>query len=390
MLGAFEEYLVVLTNEFRLVFQVILWPIVIVGFIANVGVLYRICCVNNTNFKPFYRCSLISMALADLFLLGSSGINILSMIHHRILLWNLSDLSCIIIPYIQTIAVLVASLTLGGIAIDRYVAIKSKYLLSKGPSWILTFGIIFFIWTISAGAAYPVLNIYTPQKLLVINNSTSYTGEHFTTTYTHVLWATRARREHLLATKYFACSCDRCKDPTELNSNIGTLKCPCGPGLILAKDPLDINSEWSCNSCPGVLTSMEVHQLTERLGEEVENAMTTAKATVLSDLLSRLSILLHPGHQHCIAVSHSLIQLLSPEDPKKLELCKHILNTTSILDPYGTRLALYTAVALRELASCSSKDKKLHLERAIYLLKHEPPHSPGDELRKLIEIQLSK
>lgn len=37
----------------------------------------------------------------------------------------------------------------------------------------------------------------------------------------------------------------------------------------------------------GVLTSMEVHQLTERLGEEVENAMTTAKATVLSDLLSR-------------------------------------------------------------------------------------------------------
>lgn len=103
-----------------------------------------------------------------------------------------------------------------------------------------------------------------------------------------------------------------------------------------------------------------------------------------------MSVLLHPGHQHCIAVSHSLIQLLSPEDPKKLELCKHILNTTSILDPYGTRLALYTAVALRELAACSSEDKKLYLERAIYLLKHEPPHSPGDELRKLIEIQLSK
>lgn len=177
MLGAFEEYLVVLTDEFRLMFQVILWPLVIVGFISNVGVLFRICYVNgnNTYFKPFYRCSLLSMALADLLLLGSSGINILSMIGHRTLLWSLSDLSCAIIPYIQTIAVLVGSLQLGGIAIDRYAAIKSKYPLSKGPSWISTIATVLIIWSVAAGAAYPVLNIYTPQKLLVINNSTSYT-----------------------------------------------------------------------------------------------------------------------------------------------------------------------------------------------------------------------
>ncbi|XP_057320206.1 SET domain-containing protein SmydA-8-like [Microplitis mediator] len=213
-------------------------------------------------------------------------------------------------------------------------------------------------------------------------------GQHISTTYTHVLWSTRARREHLLATKYFACHCERCKDPTELKSHMSTLKCTCGSGLVLPKDPLDLDTEWSCNSCPGTLTSAEVLQLTDRLGEEVENAMTTAKESVLSDLLSRLQVLLHPGHQHCIAVAHSLIQLQSPDNPQKRELCVRILETTSILDPYGTRLCLYTAVALRELAGCPGEDRQLNLERAIELLKHEPAQSPGEKFRKLIETEL--
>ncbi|XP_034941953.1 SET domain-containing protein SmydA-8-like [Chelonus insularis] len=213
-------------------------------------------------------------------------------------------------------------------------------------------------------------------------------GEHLSTTYTHVLWTTRARREHLLATKYFSCRCKRCQDPTELNSHLGTVRCPCGPGLILPKDPLDLDTKWSCNSCPGVLTSDEVLQLVDRLGEEVENAMSTAKESVLSDLHSKLSVLLHPGHQHCIAVAHSLIQLQSPDNMKKRELCERILQTTSVLDPYGARLALYTAVALREFASCPGEERKLHLERAIDLLKHEPHQSPGDQLKRLIQAEL--
>ncbi|XP_015114975.1 SET domain-containing protein SmydA-8 [Diachasma alloeum] len=213
-------------------------------------------------------------------------------------------------------------------------------------------------------------------------------GEHLSTTYTHVLWATRARREHLQATKYFSCRCGRCEDPTELGSHLGTLKCPCGAGVILPKDPLDPETEWSCDLCPGLLTSQEVFELTERLGEEVENVMALARKETLSDLYSRLLVLLHPGHQHCIAVGHSLIQLLPSEDPKKIEICRRILETTSILDPHGGRLALYTAVALRELSSCPGEDATAHLTRAIELLRHEPAGSPGDNLKKLIESEL--
>lgn len=106
-------------------------------------------------------------------------------------------------------------------------------------------------------------------------------------------------------------------------------------------------------------------------------------------MLSRLSVLLHPGHQHCIAVGHSLMQLLSPEDPKKTDICKRIIETTSILDPHGARLPLYTAVALRELAACPGQDREELLERAANLLRAEPPNGPGEELLRLVERELT-
>ena len=40
-------------------------------------------------------------------------------------------------------------------------------------------------------------------------------GEHFSIMYSHSLWGTQARREHLFATKKFLCFCPRCKDATE-------------------------------------------------------------------------------------------------------------------------------------------------------------------------------
>ncbi|EZA57559.1 Protein msta, isoform B [Ooceraea biroi] len=213
-------------------------------------------------------------------------------------------------------------------------------------------------------------------------------GEHLSTMYTHALWSTRARREHLLATKYFVCRCQRCSDPTELGTHLGTLNCPCKNGLMSPNDPLNMNTDWSCNTCPGIITSSEIAQLIDRLEEEVTEVMKQANESILSDLLSRLTVLLHPGHQHCISVSHSLIQLLPASDPRKLDLCKRIMDTVNRLDPYGARLALYTAVVLRELAVCPGEDRQVHLTRAASLLKMEPPNSPGEKLLRLIEMEL--
>ena len=99
-------------------------------------------------------------------------------------------------------------------------------------------------------------------------------------------------------------------------------------------------------------------------------------------------MLLHPCHQHCTAVGHSLIQLLPPDDPQKSEICKRIISITSIVDPYGARLTLYTAIALRELASCPGEDKKNLLSKAISLLESEPLGSPGEKLLRLIKSEI--
>ncbi|KAJ8680302.1 hypothetical protein QAD02_016089 [Eretmocerus hayati] len=113
-------------------------------------------------------------------------------------------------------------------------------------------------------------------------------GDHLSTTYTHVLWSTRARHEHLRETKYFSCICSRCADPTELGSHLGSLKCPCGKGWMTPEQPLQPDSDWSCDQCPGMLSSSEVLQLTDRLSEEVDAAMSVADKSIMSDLLFRL------------------------------------------------------------------------------------------------------
>ncbi|XP_076235634.1 SET and MYND domain containing, arthropod-specific, member 5 isoform X2 [Calliopsis andreniformis] len=213
-------------------------------------------------------------------------------------------------------------------------------------------------------------------------------GDHLSTMYTHALWATRVRQAHLLETKYFSCHCKRCADPTELGTHLGTMRCPHDNGFILPKDPLNFESEWKCDSCPGVLTASEVAQFIGKLEEDVDEVMSQARKDTLVDLLSRLTTLLHPGHQQCITVSHSLIQLLPDNDTRKPELCKRIIETTKALDPYGARLVLYTAVALRELSTCPGEDKKSLLSEAMSLLQFEPPSSPGEKLRSLIESEL--
>lgn len=50
-------------------------------------------------------------------------------------------------------------------------------------------------------------------------------GERLSICYTDTMWGTLPRREHLIQTKYFTCSCARCQDPTEFGTHFSSLKC---------------------------------------------------------------------------------------------------------------------------------------------------------------------
>ncbi|KAL3272854.1 hypothetical protein HHI36_014315 [Cryptolaemus montrouzieri] len=187
-------------------------------------------------------------------------------------------------------------------------------------------------------------------------------GEHITSMYTHILWGTISRREHLWERKYFRCTCNRCKDPTEFGTNLSGLKCmgtekqPCG-GLQLPVNPTEQNPSWTCDKCKISLPNEDVMEFVNHLGSEVDKILSKQPdLKELEDMLGKLLVFLHSNHYHVYTIKHSLVQLYGrngqvTEDilMKKVEMCDELLGITKKLDPGNARLSMYLAVLLNEL-----------------------------------------
>ncbi|KAK9693311.1 MYND finger [Popillia japonica] len=200
-------------------------------------------------------------------------------------------------------------------------------------------------------------------------------GERVTTMYTHSLWGTQARREHLKETKYFSCTCDRCKDPTEMGTYLSALRClgtestPCG-GTQLPVHPLDDQTEWACDKCNVRVSNVQASYLINQIGDDVDNIqLNSPTVRELDNLLSKLLTFLHPNHYHCFSVKHSLVQLFGYQQgylpnqisddqlKRKTKMCREMLDILRRIDPGKARLCLYTGVVLHEL----------HLANIIYV-----------------------
>ncbi|XP_024940974.1 QRFP-like peptide receptor isoform X2 [Cephus cinctus] len=190
MSAILESQLLIYSYEARVIYQAIIWPIVVIGTLANLGVIYRIAFISwtkNSILRPFYRAFIVSLALSDLLLLVSSGSNTLSSQSNRVFLWYLPDWACTVIPFFQTVAVLTNSLLLSAIAIDRYTAMKPKYPISKGIKWPYAILFVILVWSISAAASHTLIGAYSAETIIVINNSSYY--RHIISTTYAVLFA---------------------------------------------------------------------------------------------------------------------------------------------------------------------------------------------------------
>ncbi|XP_035444047.2 SET domain-containing protein SmydA-8-like [Spodoptera frugiperda] len=190
-------------------------------------------------------------------------------------------------------------------------------------------------------------------------------NDHIATMYSHALWGTQARRQHLKDSKYFACKCPRCSDPTELGTYLSAMRClgdenkPCD-GIHLPEDPLDDETDWVCNKCPVRVSSSQVHMIMSQMGEDVEAVlMMEGSVTILENLLCRLAMFLHPNHYYMYSLKHSLVQLYGREQgytsmdilDKKIKMCRELISITKALDPGNARLSLYNTVLQHELHS---------------------------------------
>ncbi|XP_057655664.1 SET domain-containing protein SmydA-8-like [Diorhabda carinulata] len=189
-------------------------------------------------------------------------------------------------------------------------------------------------------------------------------GEHITTMYTHILWSTAARRDHLMETKYFKCTCKRCQDPTELGTYLSALKCIAGKddescgGWQLPITPTYTNGAWMCSKCKIKLPEQDIVKFINHLSHEVDKIMTKApNKEELEDLLNKLLHFLHPNHYLLFNIKHTLIQIFTDKqidqnDPmvwmEKLSQCDELIDLTRKLDPGNARLSLYLGVLLNE------------------------------------------
>ncbi|XP_076045902.1 uncharacterized protein LOC143028136 [Oratosquilla oratoria] len=255
-------------------------------------------------------------------------------------------------------------------------------------------------------------------------------GEHLSTMYTHILWGTTARRDHLKHNKYFMCQCQRCSDPTELGTYFSALRCTrCPEAYMVSAAPLDLLASWICTSCNYTLTPEEVTDFNLKLGEEVERCLAQPSVDVLERLIAEKSKTVHPNHFHLFACKHTLLQMYgrdktNPENAnfgepmdaevnkKKEQLCQAFLKMCMTLDPGMSRLAPYVGVTLYEyhlamiakarraleqdpVNNKSQAKKELENARALLqqcmtVLKDEPEDQPEGALFKVAKGNLEE
>lgn len=244
-------------------------------------------------------------------------------------------------------------------------------------------------------------------------------GEDLTTSYSHILWTTQLRQQHLKDMKYFSCTCQRCKDPTELGTNFSTLRCigtdenPCN-GFQLPCDPLSKKTEWACNKCEIRVENAQVDYIVGKMNDEVENLQGSHPSpSAVEDLIDKLATFLHPNHQHIFSLKHSLIQLYgnhkdfpiekltSSQLNRKVELITELLKITDVLDPASIRIPIYSAilyfekfVAFKEVqrragAQLNVDECKKWLQIASDILKYETNDPQGKRLFQKVENTLT-
>lgn len=177
-------------------------------------------------------------------------------------------------------------------------------------------------------------------------------GDHITSIYTHILWGTHARQQHLQQNKYFTCTCDRCTDPTEFKTYLSALKClgtekeRCG-GTQLPLKPIEtFKTVWKCDKCNIELPADEIIKFVDHLSDEVDKIL--ARKPVLEQLeefLNKLLNFLHENHYLVYSIRHSLVQLYGRGDlevsdsilKEKSKICEDLISVTRKIDPGNGR-----------------------------------------------------
>jgi len=185
-------------------------------------------------------------------------------------------------------------------------------------------------------------------------------GEEITTRYVSSTLGTFRRRRDISKYWFFHCHCHRCKDPSEMGTNMSALRCDkCSTGLLLPRDALDYDSIWDCSSCDQSWEVDRVSGLVDKLEDDI-NKIDSNSIPALEEAIYVYGekTALHQNHYLVLELCHTLIHkyaargmsktLTRPEHDRKVQLCRHVLDVLTAVDPGFTK---WRGTVLQEMVS---------------------------------------
>lgn len=118
--------------------------------------------------------------------------------------------------------------------------------------------------------------------------------------------------------------CQRCRDPTECGTFIGSLLCTrCKSGKLLANQPFDAAADWNCENCSFQMSATNVQYIQNRLQFAIENLQKHSpydfemflekycyrNGSTPTDEVVDSDILLHEQNTFALQIKYALTQL---------------------------------------------------------------------------------
>ncbi|KAH8415968.1 hypothetical protein KR222_005424 [Zaprionus bogoriensis] len=220
---------------------------------------------------------------------------------------------------------------------------------------------------------------------------------HLSICYSDAVWGTADRQRHLMQTKLFKCSCERCQDVTELGTDYSAIKCEdrkCG-GLLLPSKSDDWNGSWRCRECQKQVQRKYVDGILERAGQDIQSMEKTTENGF--KYLKHYEKWLPPQHYHMSEVKILLVQLIAKDQQQlmilseeqlqlKLQYARDLVQLYETIAPcevrmLGTlcfelhsaisehtrRIALQTTLSPKEML----EESLLYVEKCVNYLQYE-------------------
>ncbi|XP_049308510.1 uncharacterized protein LOC115066039 [Bactrocera dorsalis] len=157
-IGIFKEDLITVTATERITLTTVMSLLLVISLCGNICSLLA---NMRRQLRPFFRACLISLAISDL--INSTFLTtayLSQILQEYSQVWLLGRGMCRVVPSITTAAILVSSITLVGIAMDRYFAVMRAVISFWNPGVIFCVLSMLTLWAAAIGTSWPVSRVY--------------------------------------------------------------------------------------------------------------------------------------------------------------------------------------------------------------------------------------